>query len=148
MTFPDRNQFRKREAERSELISSGGNMSLGKSLNRIEEYRFGQIRIGSKSYSSDVIIWPDRVQDGWWRRQGHSLSPEDLKEVILGHPARLVVGTGYYGDMSIPEGTRKWVEKEGIELTALPTEEAVKVWNRWLDHGTINDAVAAFHLTC
>lgn len=116
--------------------------------NRIEEYRFGHIRIGSRSYGSDVIIWPDRVVDGWWRKQGHSLCPEDLAEVMAVRPARLVVGTGQSGVMRVPDGTRSWLEKEGVELMAVPTQEAVEIWNQWLDDGIVDGVVAALHLTC
>lgn len=116
--------------------------------NRIEEYRFGHIRIESRSYSSDVIIWPGRVLDGWWRKQGHSLCPEDLEEVIAGRPARLVVGTGQSGVMRVPDSTRRWLEKEGVELIAAPTGEAVQIWNQWLDDGIVDGVVAALHLTC
>ncbi len=128
-------------------IDDGDRIS-GSHLNRIEAYRFGNIRIGSRSYGSDVIIWPDRVVDGWWRKQGHSLCPEDLEEVMAGRPARLVVGTGASGVMRVPESTRRWLESKGVELMAAPTGEAVQIWNRWLDDGIVEGAVAALHLTC
>jgi len=44
----------------------------------IEHYEFGHIVIRGKSYSSDVIIYPDHVDSDWWREEGHRLSPVDL----------------------------------------------------------------------
>lgn len=42
---------------------SGGGWRYGWSLavNIVDSYHFGQIVIGGKKYSSDVIIFPDRV---------------------------------------------------------------------------------------
>ena len=45
----------------------------------IESYSFGKISINGKIYHSDVIIFPDRVYDSWWRKEGHILHLEDLK---------------------------------------------------------------------
>ncbi len=49
---------------------------------KIEHYSFGTITIDGKSYTSDVIIYPERVDSSWWRKQGHSLHIVDLKDVI------------------------------------------------------------------
>ncbi|RLI41160.1 hypothetical protein DRO69_11945, partial [Candidatus Bathyarchaeota archaeon] len=64
----------------------------------IDSYDFGVIVIKGKRYTSDVIVLPEKVIDGWWRKEGHSLHMEDLKEVIEREPKPevLVVGTGYY----------------------------------------------------
>jgi hypothetical protein len=33
---------------------------------KIESYHFGEIVIDGRRYSSDVIIYPDRVEGQWW----------------------------------------------------------------------------------
>ena len=48
----------------------------------INSYQFGLIVINRRRYTRDVIIFPDRVLDGWWRKEGHRLYVEDLKEVL------------------------------------------------------------------
>lgn len=48
----------------------------------IESYEFGAIVISSKKYTSDVIILPERVIDGWWRKEGHKVHIEDLEDII------------------------------------------------------------------
>ena len=50
-------------------------------MNTIDSYQFGEIVISGKEYSSDVIIFPDRVIDNWWRETGHELCLEDITEV-------------------------------------------------------------------
>ena len=51
--------------------------------------------------------------------------------------------------MRVPEEVRRALLKRGIEVVAIPTAEAVKVWNEWLDaEGEDLNAAAGFHLTC
>ena len=49
-------------------------------MKTIDSYHFGQIMINGEKYSSDVIIFPDRVQGEWWRKKGHELGLEDISE--------------------------------------------------------------------
>ncbi len=109
----------------------------------IESYEFGKIKIAGKVYTSDVIVFPGRVLSNWWRKEGHKLSVEDLKEIIDFKPEVLIVGTGYYGRMEVPEETKKFLEKNGIELMYAPTQQAVKIFNE-----ITKKKAGAFHLTC
>lgn len=111
----------------------------------IDSYDFGRIVINGKRYNSDLIVFPDKVRDGWWRKEGHRLHVEDLKDVLEAKPEVLVVGTGYSGLMRVPSETRKYVESEGIELIAQNTTEACKTFNRLVKSRKV---VAALHLTC
>ncbi len=111
----------------------------------IDSYEFGRIVINGKRYNSDLIVFPDKVRDGWWRKEGHRLHVEDLKDVLEAKPEVLVVGTGYSGLMTVPPETRKYVESEGIELIAQRTAEACKTFNRLVQSRKV---VAALHLTC
>jgi hypothetical protein len=118
-------------------------------LTRIADYGFGSITIGQHSFTTDVIIRPESVRDHWWRKTGHSVCLDDLGEVLADPPARLLLGQGHTGLMRVPEGVRTALEERGIEVAVMPTAEAVKVWNEWLDaEGAGLDAAAAFHLTC
>jgi len=114
----------------------------------IDSYDFGVIVINSKRYRSDVIVFLERVMDGWWRREGHRLYVEDLTE-ILNHepkPEMLVVGTGYYGIMKISPEVENALKSHGIELVAQPTMEACQMFNKLLKSN--KRVVGAFHLTC
>jgi len=111
----------------------------------IDSYDFGRIVINGKRYNSDLIVFPDKVGDGWWRKEDHQLHVEDLKDVLEAKPEVLVVGTGYSGLMTVPPETRKYVESEGIELIAQRTAEACKTFNRLVQSRKV---VAALHLTC
>ncbi len=112
----------------------------------IEEYSFGRIRVSGKVYTSDVILYPDRVDGSWWREDGHNLVPDDLAGVLLDPPAVLVIGTGYFGRMTIPAETFADLRDRGMQVLAALTKEAVEEFNRLQrQHARV---VAALHLTC
>ena len=114
----------------------------------IDDYAFGRITIDGQRYTSDVIVLPDGVRDGWWRKEGHSLAVEDLGEVAAARPAVLIVGTGAYGRMAVPEATRRWLAAQGIEVHIAPTSEAAKLLNELLAADPAGRVAGAFHLTC
>ncbi|GMQ96359.1 MAG: Mth938-like domain-containing protein [Gammaproteobacteria bacterium] len=112
----------------------------------ITDYQFGRIEIGGEPFNSDIIIFPDRVQDKWWRKEGHSLHTDDLTEIIEFAPDVLVLGTGYYNQMKIPDSTRRWLEDRGVKVVSDKTTEAVKKFNALQKQSA--RVVAALHLTC
>jgi hypothetical protein len=111
----------------------------------IDSYRFGQIVVNGQAHHKDVIILPDRVVGGWWRKEGHLLSPDDLQAVIEAAPEVLVVGQGASGMMQVAEETRQALQAANIELIALPTAQAVETYNRLRGERAV---AAALHLTC
>ena len=111
----------------------------------IESYRFGRIVVDGQVHTADLIILPHQVLGNWWRREGHSLHPDDLKPVLDGRPEVLVVGQGANGLMVVPPNTRQALEDAGIELIALPTEEACRSYNAMRASRIV---AAALHLTC
>ena len=69
----------------------------------IDSYEFFRIVVNGRRHTSDVIIFLDRVIDGWWRREGHRLYIDDLTKVLNAElkPELLIVGTGYLGLMKV-----------------------------------------------
>jgi len=113
----------------------------------IDSYQFGEIIIDGKRYTSDVIIYPDRVNGNWWRREGHALCLDDLQEVLKTKPKTIILGTGRAGCVKVLTETEKYLHSQGIKLTTLPTEKAVKNYNQLIAQGEKN-IVACLHLTC
>jgi hypothetical protein len=111
----------------------------------IDSYDFGRIVINGKCYNTDLIVFSYKVRDGWWRKEGHRLDVEDLRDVLEVKPEVLVVGTGYSGLMRVPAETRGYVESEGIEFIAQKTAEACETFNCLVKSRKV---VAALHLTC
>lgn len=112
---------------------------------KINSYSFGNIVIDGKVYTSDVIIFKDRVDSSWWRKEGHKLQIVDLDSIIIARPEVLIVGTGAYGVMKVPDETIDYVKSKGIELYIYKTPEAVKEFNKLQDKKNV---IAALHLTC
>lgn len=112
----------------------------------IDSYQFGRIVIDGAAYDSDVIIAGNSVQSNWWRKQGHSLSAEDLKAVISAKPSVLVVGCGASGLMTVPDETQQVLHKHNIQLEASDTYKAVQRFNELSQAGV--KIAAALHLTC
>jgi len=111
----------------------------------IQSYGFGKMVVEGKRYSADLIIYPDRVESSWWRKEGHRLDTDDLADVFEAKPEVIVVGTGYLGMMRIPEETKNAVAEMGIELVAEKTGDA---WRSFNELSGKRKTVGAFHLTC
>jgi hypothetical protein len=111
---------------------------------RIEGYGFGHVTVDGREETRDVIVLPQRVVRGWWRRDGHGFVLDDLEEVLDELPERLLVGTGAYGQMHPDHGTLETLRARGIVVEVLPTGEAVA------RYGQLDPAktAAALHLTC
>ncbi len=122
-------------------------MQMGRTATspRIDGYRFGHIVVDGKAHSNDLIVLPSQVIEGWWRRQGHTLLPDDLADVFEAQPDLLIIGQGAFGRMSVPEQTRRAIESAGLEIIACPSGEACKTYNKLrLQRAT----ALAIHLTC
>jgi hypothetical protein len=111
----------------------------------IDHYSFGNITVKGTSYSSDVIIFPDRVKSSWWRLEGHLLQVDDLKDVLAARVPILIVGTGYYGAMKVPGKTIEYLKSRDMEVHIKKTGDAVKFYN---DISFRKPVIAVLHLTC
>ena len=111
----------------------------------IESYSFGRIVIDGRKYTADVLVYPDGVQEGWWRRVSHHLQLEDLDDALRRSPDVMVIGTGTFGRVSVPPELRDELKQRGVKVIAARTAQAVKRYNEIRDQGEV---VAALHLTC
>jgi len=111
----------------------------------IDGYDFGEITIGGKAYTSDVIIYKDRVDDSWRRIEGHRLSLSDVIQILHKKPEILIIGTGADGVMTVPEKVKTEIEAQGITVMAMKTGEACEEYNKLAPSRNV---IAALHLTC
>jgi len=114
-------------------------------VNIIDSYQFGLLVVNGKGYTSDVIIFPSRVIDSWWRMAGHQLCLDDIAEVISESPGVLVVGTGESGLVRVLPEVKETVDAEGINLIVEATNKACQTYNQLCRSQKV---IAALHLTC
>ena len=114
---------------------------------RIDAYEFGRMTINGKTFSTDLIIYPDeRIRADWWRRQGHELVPEDIEALLEAAPDRLIIGTGANGRMSVSGNVITLCRERDIGIEMLPTHDAAKRFNEAAEE--VPAVAACFHLTC
>lgn len=111
---------------------------------RLEDYRFGSVRVDGREETKDLIVLPGRIVTNWWRRDGHSLVEDDLSEVIEELPERLIVGCGAHGRLRPDPAVIAALERRGVDVEVLQTGEAVRRYNELEADRT----AAALHLTC
>ncbi len=121
-------------------MSDSGRMPL------IEKYAFGSMRVGGRTYYSDIIVTAEAISE-WWREESHLVQPADVASIMENAPSVLVIGTGYSGGMRVSNEVVKLCEEKGVELVSEVTMIALDVYNKILLKGE-KTAAAAFHLTC
>jgi hypothetical protein len=115
---------------------------------RISAYDFGQITIDGRTFGGDdLLIHSGLPSDISWHVEGHRLAPEDLERLWDRPPKVLVVGTGFYGRMMVPEETRQAALDHGVEIRTAPSREAVELFNTLSALPTVT-VDAMIHLTC
>jgi hypothetical protein len=114
-------------------------------MSTIVKYQFGKIIINGSSYQTDVIVFPDHVQDNWWRREGHFLKITDLESVINYKPDIFIIGTGRYGLMKVDNYLIQELKDLGIKNLIV---EKTKIACEYYNKETALKKVAALHLTC
>jgi hypothetical protein len=112
---------------------------------RIDSYRFGQIVIDGKKFTSDLKIFPNEIKSNWWRKQGHVLNVDDILDILEFKPEVLIIGTGSLGVMKVPDVVITFIKDHNIELIIDKTDTACKIFNKL---SLSKKLVAALHLTC
>ena len=112
----------------------------------IDAYSFGTMKVDGKTYSSDLILYPDgTVNSSWWRRSGHLLQREDLERTTEVKPEIVIIGTGTNGMMRVERGVVDHLLTQCSRVIVEKTGKVVKDYNELSPHHSI---VGLFHLTC
>lgn len=109
----------------------------------IENYTFGSLMIDGKEYGYDVKIVNGNVIP-WSPTKHHTVTLKDLKELLEAEPELIIIGTGAYGAVRVPEDVKRHLEAEKVKFIILNTEEACEEVNR--AHG--KKVCALIHSTC
>ena len=117
---------------------------------KLEYPSFGKIIVDGKTYEHDVVVYPSgRVEKRkkWLSKSkhgtSHKLDPDELREYLTEDFEVLIVGTGYYGYLSLLPGSRELVRDK--EVYELPTRKAVELFNELNEKKRV---LGIFHVTC
>lgn len=110
---------------------------------------FGSVEIDGTEYTHDVVIERGRVRkrnkaSSKPFRGGYGHTPLTIYEDIPWGGRQLIVGTGMDGALPILPDVREEAQKRGIDLVAVPTEQACELVES-LDR---QDVHAILHVTC
>lgn len=111
--------------------------------------RFGEIELDGKRYEKDVVVDRGHVTK---RRKGPSRpyrdryghTPLTAEEAIPWDCRVLIVGTGADGQLPIADDVLDQARRRGVELVALPTDEACRLLSR----SDPDETAAILHVTC
>ncbi|MCX7943147.1 MAG: MTH938/NDUFAF3 family protein [Deltaproteobacteria bacterium] len=112
---------------------------------KIDSHSFGNISMGGKIYTTDLIISPAKIINPWWRQEGHLLQMVDLREIIEESFDLLIIGIGYYGRMKVSEKILHDLQKRGIDIRIELTPKAIDLFNKVSDY---RKTVLCLHLSC
>ena len=112
----------------------------------IEKYTSGLIVVNNKTYHQDLKIIQGQVVDNWWRKTGHLVDVNDMKDVLDASPDIVVIGTGYAENMRMSEDLTSETRHRDIKLVAEDTYKAVQTFNELFSKG--KNVSGVFHLTC
>jgi hypothetical protein len=110
---------------------------------------FGAVEIEGERWEKDVVIDGGRLRKRDKKpskphkaEYGHT--PLSVSEAIPWGGRRLIVGTGAYGRLPILPEVAEEARQRGIDLIAVPTEEACRL----VAESDADDVHAILHVTC
>jgi hypothetical protein len=110
---------------------------------------FGHLEIDGVMFAKDVVVDGGAIRKrdkapskALHHKSGHT--PLTAAEEIPWGGKRLIIGTGAHGDLPIWPDVREEAARRGIEIEAMPTDEACELVKD-LDPADVH---AIFHVTC
>jgi hypothetical protein len=110
---------------------------------------FGHLEIEGEMYAKDVVVDGGKIRKrdkapskALHHKWGHT--PLTAAEEIPWGGKRLIIGTGAHGELPIWPDVREEAARRGIEIEALPTEEACEL----LKGLKAGEVYAILHVTC
>jgi hypothetical protein len=110
---------------------------------------FGSIEIEGRTYQNDMVIEGGQVRKRKKKpskpyRDEFGHTPLSADEELPWGGDRLIIGTGAHGSLPIMPEVVEEARRRGVNLTAIPTEEACQLIAD-LDRREVN---AVLHVTC
>jgi len=116
---------------------------------RIASVVWGRIDVEGIGKFRDVKVFPGGAREWNWNETGTAhepgIQPADVAELLDHGATTIVLSKGMFNRLGICPQTLQLLEEHRIQTHALPTEQAVEMYNRLCE----SDQVAGlFHTTC
>jgi hypothetical protein len=116
----------------------------------IDYTEFGCISIDGQRYEHDVVIRLDGTVEKRKKKlskemygTSHRVSLDEARQIYEKGAERMVVGSGQYDQVTFSEEAIRFLTDQGCLLIVLPTQDAIKYWNK-----SDQPACGMFHTTC
>jgi hypothetical protein len=115
----------------------------------VQLLRFGSIEVDGRKYDKDIVIDGGQVRERKKKpskpyRDEFGHTPLSADEKLPWSGGRMIIGTGAYGSLPIMPEVLQEARQRGVDLTAMPTEDACRLISS-LDRQGVN---AILHVTC
>jgi hypothetical protein len=116
----------------------------------VTEISWGRVEVeGVEQPFRDVKLFPGGAREWDWTETGThhrpGVQPTDLEELLDRGATTIVLSSGMLKQLRVPSATREWLERHGVELFVLATDEAVDRYNQLRETVAVG---ALIHSTC
>mgnify|MGYP001818685236 FL=1 len=112
----------------------------------ISDFSFGRIVANGQTCSNDIKIVEGTLISDWWRKSGHTVEIEDLKDALDTELEIMVIGKGQPGYMKVTDSLRDLLAEKNVTLIEEPTPKAIETFNRLYKEG--RRVAGGFHVGC
>ena len=117
---------------------------------KIDSFSFGSIVVDGKKYRKDLIFLPDgtvkKRHGGFWMFGDHDIKKEEIEELHKAGAELTIVGIGTSSKACVSDEAKSYTQEANLELSILPSRDAVEKWNQLLSQG--KKVAALIHITC
>jgi hypothetical protein len=117
---------------------------------RIDQTQFGSVTIDGEVFTHDVIIRLGGQVDKRKKKlskavygTSHTISLAEAKHVYQTGAARLLIGAGQHGTVTLSEEAAAYFARHRCQVELLSTPEVIPVWNQ--AEGAV---IGLLHVTC
>lgn len=117
---------------------------------RILTSGWGKMEIDGLGSGKDFKLWPGGGRRWDWTEfgtdHGSGIHEDEVSELIANRCDTVILTTGRFKRLKIPETTVRILERQGIEVIVTDTENGIELYNQYIEKGI--GVGGLFHSTC
>lgn len=122
------------------------------SISKWGAYGYASAVVDGVQYRRDLMFLPNGTLKkrpggfGWWGAHKFNKKEFDYLKKAGANKAIIGIGMNKKPKASVPGDVKKYAKKIGLDLTILPSQEAVEQWNELSEDD--KNLAAIIHITC